>query len=589
MNRNNMLESALEYTRRGYSVLPLQPRNKRPIRGLMWSEFNKRIASPDELQAWWSTYPQANIGVITGEISKVIAVDVDVGRGGSPEEIFELAPTDCITRTGTGGYHLFYRYPSGDPIGNRVGGDGIDIRGDRGYVVAPPSIHPNGRRYEWLRDGEPGIMTPSLIQRLSRDPSASDEGVSGQKWLVDVLQGVESGMRNDACARVAGYYAGKGIPLDVALTLVRNWNTYNTPPLDDGELQTTVRSIYRTRSQNTRERGETVREPDEFSVLKLEDFMLKYGAADLSWAIEGWLPEETIAFLVSPPGMYKTWILLDLAVSIAGGTPFLNQFEVNASAVGPVLIIQQEDFHGSLAERVALIINSRYGLIGEGEWQVGIPPKLPIYFHPDRKLRFDDPGVIGALAKVVEEIKPKLIILDPLYSAGSTDDYMAKTAELMMPLKDFRDKYKCSFIVAHHTKKSVEGNHREGLWGSQFLNAFLETGWQVRKGKQDDTISLLRHFKISGNSPSLNISFDISTEAPYKYEVSTSEGSDITSSQADLLGFIQQHGPSTAAEIADGIGVHRSTVSRRIGSLEEDGVIAKHGSKYSVLSQQFEI
>jgi hypothetical protein len=82
-------------------------------------------------------------------------------------------------------------------------------------------------------------------------------------------------------------------------------------------------------------------------------------------------------------------------------------------------------------------------------------------------------------------------------------DFMAEGAQDMLCLKSLRDKYKTSFLIAHHTvKRSGSDTHRENLWGSQFLNAFLEAGWQLRKSDDDETsVILRRHFK---NSPPID-------------------------------------------------------------------------------------
>ncbi len=596
MQNNSLLESALQYAREGYSVIPLRPRDKRPISGFSWLEYNDRIPTEEEIRQWWTTYPQANIGIITGKISGIVAVDIDTGRGGNPKEVFDLAPTGRISQTGSGGYHLLYRYPDGDIIiRNQVGKNGVDIRGDRGYIVAPPSVHRNGRRYRWLYDGQPGEFTRSLTTETGDSPGGPGEN-NGERWLVEMLSGVGEGSRNDACARLAGYYAGKGIPLDVALALLDSWNNQNKPPLSTTELETTTRSVYRTayksssNSTNTSTNTNTnmnntveQTKQEAFKVVDVNTYMTKHGTGSVSWVIDDWLPDETIAFLVSPPGSFKTWMLLDLAVSVAGGTPFLNQFEVNST--GPVLIVQQEDFHGELAERLAVIINNRYNLISQkgDDWQIKMPPNLPIYLHPERRLRFDNPEVMKVFMATVGELRPKLVIIDPLYSTGTMDDYMTKIAELMFPLKRLRDEYRCSFILAHHTKKSAEGNGREGLWGSQFLNAFLETGWQIRKGEQENSVSVLRHFKVKGNLPKIKVDFNIDTEDQYKYEVVVDTSN--TESEVNILEYLNDHGPSTAVEIAKGVGVHRTTVTRKIKLLEQDGVVVKEGTKYIVLSQ----
>src|SRR5690606_11586929 len=97
------------------------------------------------------------------------------------------------------------------------------------------------------------------------------------------------------------------------------------------------------------------------------------------------------------------------------------------------------------------------------------------------------------------ELRPALVILDPLYSAAMTDDYMTKSAEQMLRLKIIRDRYGCSFLVAHHTTKHADSMERSRLWGSQFLNALLETGWQVKRSENDGSIIVRRHFKDTQN------------------------------------------------------------------------------------------
>src|ERR1700674_4745532 len=87
----------------------------------------------------------------------------------------------------------------------------------------------------------------------------------------------------------------------------------------------------------------------EFSTLTEFEFLSKFEGAKVEWLIEDWLPARTIAFTVSAPELFKTWLLCDLAVSVAGGYPFLGQFEVNDP--GPVLIVQQEDPGQLLAMR----------------------------------------------------------------------------------------------------------------------------------------------------------------------------------------------------------------------------------------------
>src|SRR5690242_13727323 len=145
---------AKRYMAQGFNVIPILPEQKKPAQ--KWMEFNDRKADPLELQTWFAG-KQSNIGIVTGEISKVVVVDID-----KPElfnEFVKEYPTHRIQRTASGGYHLLYRY-SGKDIGNSVSrlSNGIDVRGNHGYIVTYPSVIrlANGGlgEYHWQEEGE---------------------------------------------------------------------------------------------------------------------------------------------------------------------------------------------------------------------------------------------------------------------------------------------------------------------------------------------------------------------------------------------------------------------------------------------------
>lgn len=584
-----LLQAALRYLGNGWSVIPLQPKGKKPA--IPWTEYQERLPTEEEVRQWWKDLPDANVGIVTGRVSGMVVVDVDTYRGGDARRVHGEFATGLVSRTGSGGYHLFYRYPdNAEFIPNQVGSDGIDVRADGGLVVAPPSAHVTGKLYEWSVEGDPGDSPQRLLVEQDAGERIPEKG-----WVSGLLRGTSKGGRNDACARLAGYYAGKGIPKDILLQMLQSWNVNNDPPLSDREMSITVDSVYKTayRRAQRKDRGLSTpaimsnnkpnEKPGKFSLMGFQDYMSTYAESAVSWLVDKWLPDQTICFLVSPPGSYKTWLLCDLAVSIASGQPFLGHFPI--SEPGPVFLIQQEDFHGQIAERLAVVARSRLGLDfsdDNDEFTISAPPELPIYVHPDRRLRLDNKEILDSLEEQVAKIKPKLIMLDPLYSAGSTEDYMAKTAEQLFFFKLLRDKYKCTTVVAHHRKKSADNNEREGAWGSQFLNAFLETGWQVRP-KSGDEIRVKRHFKSGSQVNDLDLKFSIRTDAePYKYVVESQESSEDGDNGPDILEALIKNGtsPLNLAQIGLICGVHRSTASRKIRELEKDGFVRREGKGY---------
>src|ERR687897_1282182 len=133
---------AVEYRRRGWSPIPIKERSKEPnLRELR--PYLTRKATQEELGAWsWS-----GVGIVTGPVSGVLVLDVD-GPEGEAELGKHGHPATPMVRTTSGGLHLYFKHPE-HPVrtGIRVA-PGLDVKASGGYVVAPPSIGPNGKPHE---------------------------------------------------------------------------------------------------------------------------------------------------------------------------------------------------------------------------------------------------------------------------------------------------------------------------------------------------------------------------------------------------------------------------------------------------------
>jgi hypothetical protein len=140
---NEFLKAALGYLDNGFYVFPLKPKSKAPLTP---SGFKDASNDPEKIRTWWGQYPNANIGIATGEISNLLVVDVD---GEYPND-WPPMPETLRVKTAKG-WHFYFKYPAGQSIKSRVKIDGhdVDVRANGGYIVAPPSIHPDGGRYEF--------------------------------------------------------------------------------------------------------------------------------------------------------------------------------------------------------------------------------------------------------------------------------------------------------------------------------------------------------------------------------------------------------------------------------------------------------
>ncbi len=241
---------------RGWSPIPLRPRDKRPL--LPWEPYRHRRPRPGELVAWRRRWPEANVGVVTGALSGLVVLDVDPDKGGEAslaelEARFGPLPPTLVVRTGGGGRHLWFRHP-GEPVPCAVGlRPGLDVRGDGGYVVAPPSIHPSGRpyRFEESTAREPAPLPGWLLALLAE--ARPRPGHPPGFWRRLLREGLVEGERNTKLASLAGFLLRHGLEPGTVLELLQGWNLGRCrPPLPPEEVARIVASIVRTRERARR-------------------------------------------------------------------------------------------------------------------------------------------------------------------------------------------------------------------------------------------------------------------------------------------------------------------------------------------------
>jgi len=131
-------EAALLYAENDIAVFPLQPKSKKPIFN---GGLHKATTDLKIIENWWTSHPEANIGIPMGEVNGIIGLDIDFKDGAAKDIVDRLAPT-YMTLTPTGGLHAFYLKPKVYLKNGKKLEKGVTVRGDGYYFVAPPSIHP---------------------------------------------------------------------------------------------------------------------------------------------------------------------------------------------------------------------------------------------------------------------------------------------------------------------------------------------------------------------------------------------------------------------------------------------------------------
>jgi hypothetical protein len=260
------LDFALNYISRGLPVFPVWPvlsfergvtcgcgkgtrcaqPGKHPLGTLAPNGYKDATTDESTVRDWWSGWPDANVAVATGS---VIVIDIDPRHGGHAalidvENKHGKLPQSWRVKTGGGGQHIYFTAPPGVMIKNNTGflGNGIDVRGQGGYVLAPPSGHASGGRYEWEPGKDLALMPEWLVATL-RQPRQTI-AAPAQDWSALVRDGVVKGQRNAAATRLAGHLLRRYVDPVVTLELILAWNAARCmPPLSPDEVIQIVNSI----------------------------------------------------------------------------------------------------------------------------------------------------------------------------------------------------------------------------------------------------------------------------------------------------------------------------------------------------------
>jgi KaiC/GvpD/RAD55 family RecA-like ATPase len=382
-----MLHFALDYAGRGWPVFPCNPINKRPfprgdvdpvtgktIKGT--GGFKKASLDPEQITAWWKEWPGAMIGIPMGSRTGVWALDPDAPKRPSNidgrENWAQLklknsnhAHTHTHNTPG-GGQHILFKYHADKPITNREGGIatlGINVRGEGGYVIAPPSMTADGKRYEfaepldafafaeapdWLYDLI--LSTPSIPGQASARPEPAprpkpiptkrqyaDAALRGEcDELAATVTGNRNKQLNNAALKLGTLVAAGELSEGEVVGALYDAAVANGLVADDGE-----RAAMATINSGLRKGLQTPREIPEPKAKHLYDGKNSnlistkpatpveifwhgndYGHEARAWLVKDLIPQTGQGLQSGQWGTRKTFVAIDLSASVMTGTDF---------------------------------------------------------------------------------------------------------------------------------------------------------------------------------------------------------------------------------------------------------------------------
>lgn len=464
--KNQNLIAALKYHNMGFSVIPVG-RDKKPL--VAWQQYQTTRASREQIEQWFKN-PDINIGVVTGAASKIVVIDID-----TKDKIERPLPQTVTSQTGRGGWHLFCKYP-GVAVKTCAGIlPHVDIRGDGGYVVMPPSLHENGNRYQWVIPPENAGFA-DLPQWVLEDEKPAQVAKPSNENTFN--KSVPEGKRNDTATRVVGKLLSQLRDESLwsfAWDSLKEWNQKNCiPPLSESELRTTFESIARSEREKRQRSGQN----HDIKTVSLAE-LLDIEFPNPRWLVEGLIPHEAITIISGAPASYKTFLTFDIALKVAGGEKVFGEFQTTQS---PVLIIDEENHPRILQERATLLSQNS---------------GLPIFIASKNGFLLGEDSV----RKVVEYARSKdvrLIIFDSFICIHNSDENVAsEMRNVMKHLKEIANNGIAVIVIHHHRKKGKDrSNASQEIRGSSDILAQVDCHLAIDRKRSGDASVIIQQSKL---------------------------------------------------------------------------------------------
>ena len=492
-----LLNKALEVAEE-YPVFPCDVR-KRPVCS---GGFKAATQDPAEIERLFSVHGAALIGVPTGELSGLSVIDIDVRDGKQGKEWVdankELLGVTKVAETQSGGWHYYYQHADG--IRNRAGIDGcVDVRGDGGYVIWPESIG-----YRWVNDEDFGTFPDALgsaVGHMVSSISSPNDGSDLDMWG-NIVDGREKFMARMVYAAIANYYRDNGTYPTLEWMVVNVYPVYEKKVRSRGDdlnaegrgIDEFKKKVTSTLNKARKESGAGLNTPPAKEAIEPKsassfDRQIKIKTLDElrktpppSFLVGDYIIDKSLAVVFGAPASYKSFLVLDWALSVAHGSDWNGR----PTVAGRCLYLAMEGQSG-ISVRAAAWHKDRVLSDADAPFYTVTQPL---------SMALDQSDDIRLLVEAIDAMgeAPSLIIVDTLarsFAGGADENSATDMGTFIRNLDLIRERYDCTVVVVHHTGKSGDIRGSSALMGAvdTAISIKRETGTNqvcVRVDKQKD-------------------------------------------------------------------------------------------------------
>lgn len=455
-------ETAKEYYSYGWSLVPCPLKSKYPA--LEWENLQEVRIPEDKLSYFFNE--ECNIAIITGRLSNLVVIDVDEFTE-EANKLISMLPVTWQVETPTGGTHYYFKYPGHTEVRNfakRI--PGVDFRGEGGLIIAPPSIHPNGGQYKWTyKEGEIAEIPEDLFPILFSPKEKKKESKP-------ISEPVIEGGRNQWLLEQAGHFA-RVTPRWKEVIFGLN-ERYCNPPLSEEEIEKTIFTSMDRYAPELPKETRIVRTWDNpYTPLEIEE----YKPSPEQWLIDHFLPLNGTTILSADPGVGKTWLAMEMALSVAKGKPFLEKFPTKQ---GSVLYIDKE-----------LGLDESHRRLHK----LGFDRNTPLYLATDKTFLLNK-DTCPRMIEVCNNLGVKLLVFDTFRRIHKGEENASKEiAAIFYYLNSFLD-YGISVLLTHHNRKSINGSVESVMRGSTDIDGAVDHHLSLSVDKENSNEFTVRFKKV---------------------------------------------------------------------------------------------
>jgi RecA-family ATPase len=283
------------------------------------------------------------------------------------------------------------------------------------------------------------------------------------------------------------------------------------------------------------------------------------------WLVEGLWGASSVGVIGGAPKCAKTWLGLDMALSVATGTACLGKYAVPEP--GPVLIYLAEDALPVVRDRIEGMARHRGLEVADVEIQVITAPVLRLDRDPDRT----------RLLETTKRFRPRLLLLDPLVRLhGIDENHAGEVAELLAYFRSLQRQLAVSVLLVHHTRKNAAGGVTagQGLRGSGDIHAFGDSNLYLRRTKEHLVLS--SEHRAAPATPPVHLEL-VATDAETTHLEVIAEFQDgkRRSLEQQVLDLLAEGAVFTRAKLRDSVGVKNERLGAVLESLEQTGRLCR--------------